>query len=219
VGIGPARPAVPGIAGHVGRMSGSLRTVPAPELCATGRPHRRTVLAVAAGTTATAVSPADAAEECGDQSPASAARTLRAAADHAVERLHAVAPGVTGFAVGTKFEKWTYSHNADWAGGFWPGTLWMAYLHSGEDVFRPRPRLPVLTVLGHRLAADRRRQLARGRDRGGRVAHRDDKYLHNAVEHAKTAQWVFPRPDGSTPHVFGFDPDTSAPIGPNTVQG
>lgn len=39
------------------------------------------------------------------------------------------------------------------------------------------------------------------------------------MEHAKTAQQVFPRPDGSTPHVFDFDPATGAQIGPGTVQG
>ncbi|MEU3527587.1 hypothetical protein AB0E62_27575 [Streptomyces sp. NPDC038707] len=47
----------------------------------------------------------------------------------------------------------------------------------------------------------------------------DDTYLDIAVAHARTAQRVFPRPDGSTPHVFDFDPDTGAPLGPATVQG
>jgi unsaturated chondroitin disaccharide hydrolase len=47
----------------------------------------------------------------------------------------------------------------------------------------------------------------------------DPKYLNIAIEHAKTAQKVFVRPDGSTPHVFDFNPTTGAPIGPNTVQG
>ncbi|MCE0444923.1 glycoside hydrolase family 88 protein [Streptomyces tricolor] len=47
----------------------------------------------------------------------------------------------------------------------------------------------------------------------------DTTYLDIAVQHAKTAQRFFPRPDGSTPHVYDFDPDTGAPIGPNTVQG
>jgi unsaturated chondroitin disaccharide hydrolase len=47
----------------------------------------------------------------------------------------------------------------------------------------------------------------------------DAEYLVVAVEHTRTAQRVFPRPDGSTPHVFDFDPDSGAPIGPNTVQG
>lgn len=242
---------------------------------------RRTVLAVAAGATATAVSPADAAEASGDQSPASAVRALRAAADYAVEKLHAVAPGVTGFPVGTKFEKWTYSQNGDWVGGFWPGTLWMAYLHSGDDAFRtlaldtarklaPRRHDTTTHDLGFlfypswvtawRLTGDDswrtgaieaadsliQRYNPRGRfirawgalndpNNAGRVimdtimnldllafASRqtgDDTYLNIAVEHAKTAQRVFPRPDGSTPHVFDFDPETGAPIGPNTVQG
>jgi unsaturated chondroitin disaccharide hydrolase len=47
----------------------------------------------------------------------------------------------------------------------------------------------------------------------------DPRFLEIAVAHAKTAQKYFPRPDGSTPHVFDFDPATGAPIGPNTVQG
>lgn len=47
----------------------------------------------------------------------------------------------------------------------------------------------------------------------------DEEYLRVAVEHARTAQRVFPRRDGSTPHVFDFDPHTGAPIGPDTVQG
>ncbi|MEV6053676.1 glycoside hydrolase family 88 protein [Streptomyces sp. NPDC052107] len=242
---------------------------------------RRTVLAVAAGATATAVSPADAARVSGEQSPASAARALRAAADYAVGKLHTVAPGVTGFPVGTKFEKWTYSQNGDWVGGFWPGTLWMAYLHSGDDVFRtlaldsarklaPRRHDTTTHDLGFlfypswvtawRLTGDDswrtgaieaaesliQRYNPRGRfirawgalndpNNAGRVimdtimnldllafAGRqtgDGKYLDIAVEHAKTAQRVFPRPDGSTPHVYDFDPETGAPIGPNTVQG
>ncbi|MCC5477761.1 glycoside hydrolase family 88 protein [Streptomyces barringtoniae] len=242
---------------------------------------RRTVLAVAAGATATAVSPAQAAEAFGDQRSDSAERALHAAADYAVEKLHAVAPGVTGFPVGTKFEKWTYSQNGDWVGGFWPGTLWMAYLHSGDDVFRtlaldsarelaPRRHDTTTHDLGFlfypfwvtawRLTGDDswragaieaadsliQRYNPRGHfirawgalddpKNAGRVimdtimnldllafAGRqtgDEKYLRIAVEHARTAQRVFPRPDGSTPHVFDFDPDTGVPIGPNTVQG
>ncbi|MEU6774986.1 hypothetical protein [Streptomyces sp. NPDC046759] len=43
---------------------------------------------------------------------------------------------MSGFPVGTKFEKWVYSENGDWAAGFWPGTLWMAYLYSADDTFR-----------------------------------------------------------------------------------
>lgn len=47
----------------------------------------------------------------------------------------------------------------------------------------------------------------------------DGKYLDIAVQHARTTRRVFPRPDGSTPHVYDFDPETGAPVGPNTVQG
>jgi unsaturated chondroitin disaccharide hydrolase len=47
----------------------------------------------------------------------------------------------------------------------------------------------------------------------------DGKYQDVATGHARTQQTYFPRPDGSTPHVFDFNPDTGAPIGPNTVQG
>ncbi|WP_208614369.1 glycoside hydrolase family 88 protein [Streptomyces yokosukanensis] len=249
---------------------------------------RRTVLAVAAvaagaTTTATAVSPAQAATASGTgtQDPASAVRALRAAADYAVEKLRAVAPGVSAFPVGTKFEKWTFSQNGDWVGGFWPGTLWMAYLHSGDEAFRtlaldsalklaPRRQDTSTHDLGFlfypswvtawRLTGDDswragaleaadsliRRYNPRGRfirawgalndpNNAGRVimdtimnldllafASREsgnEKYLHVAVEHARTAGRVFPREDGSTPHVFDFDPGTGAPIGPNTVQG
>lgn len=63
---------------------------------------------------------------------------LRAAADYTIEKLHAVAPTVTAFPVGTKFEKWAYSQNGDWVGGFWPGTLWMAWLYSADEAFRAR---------------------------------------------------------------------------------
>ncbi|MGN5377574.1 hypothetical protein ACQ4WX_07210 [Streptomyces lasalocidi] len=68
--------------------------------------------------------------------PASVVRTLSEAADHAVRKLRAVAPGMNGFPVGTKFEKWVFSQNGDWVGGFWPGTLWMAYLRTRDDMFR-----------------------------------------------------------------------------------
>jgi unsaturated chondroitin disaccharide hydrolase len=47
----------------------------------------------------------------------------------------------------------------------------------------------------------------------------DPRYLEIAVAHARTAQKNFVRPDGSTPHVFDFDPVTGAPVGPGTVQG
>jgi unsaturated chondroitin disaccharide hydrolase len=242
---------------------------------------RRTVLTVAAGATATTVAPAQAAQTPGDPVPAPTVRALRAAADYAVEKLRAVAPGVTSFPVGTKAERWVYSQNGDWVGGFWPGTLWMAYLHSGDDMFktlaldsarRLAPRRYDTTthdlgflfspswVTAWRLTGDDYWRagaieaagslIQRYNPRGhfirawgalndpvnaGRAimdtimnldllafASRetgDGRYLRVAVEHARTAQRVFPRPDGSTPHVFDFDPDTGAPIGPNTVQG
>jgi unsaturated chondroitin disaccharide hydrolase len=47
----------------------------------------------------------------------------------------------------------------------------------------------------------------------------DRKFLDIAIAHARTTQTHFVRPDGSTPHVFDFNPDTGAAIGPNTVQG
>ncbi|MFI8219246.1 glycoside hydrolase family 88 protein [Streptomyces sp. NPDC085932] len=241
---------------------------------------RRTVLATAAGAAAavTAAAPAAAAAT---PAPVPTQRTLRAAADYAVEKLRAVAPAVTAFPVGTKFEKWVHSQNGDWVGGFWPGTLWMAWLHSGDDTFRAQalasarklaPRqydtgthdLGFLFypswVTAWRLTGDEswragalraadsliQRYNPRGRfirawgalgDPGnaGRVIvdtmmnldllafassqTGDGKYLDIAVEHARTTQRVFPRADGSTPHVYDFDPATGAPIGPNTVQG
>ncbi|WP_371542054.1 glycoside hydrolase family 88 protein [Streptomyces sp. NBC_00554] len=242
---------------------------------------RRTVLASAAGVTAAYASAPQAAQAAADRTPAATARTLRAAADYAVDKIRAVAPGVSAFPVGTKFEKWTYSQNGDWVGGFWPGTLWMAWLYSKDDAFRtlaldsakklaPRQYDTGTHDLGFlfspswvtawRLtggdtwragalqAADSliQRYNPRGRfirawgalndpNNAGRViidtmmnldllafASRqtgDGKYLDIAVEHAKTAQQVFPRPDGSTPHVFDFDPATGAQIGPGTVQG
>ncbi|MFF7856305.1 hypothetical protein [Streptomyces sp. NPDC007904] len=97
---------------------------------------RRTVLVTAAGAAAAHASSVPAAGAADGEVPASAARTPRSAADYAVEKVGAVAPGATGFPVGTRFEKWVYSQNGDWVGGFWPGTLWMAYLHSGDERFR-----------------------------------------------------------------------------------
>ncbi|MFI8170407.1 glycoside hydrolase family 88 protein [Streptomyces sp. NPDC085931] len=237
---------------------------------------RRTVLATAAGAAATGAAAAPAAA-----APVPAQRTLRAAADYAVEKLRAVAPAVTAFPVGTKFEKWVHSQNGDWVGGFWPGTLWMAWLHSGDDTFRAQaltsarklaPRQYDTTthdlgflfypswVTAWRLTGDEtwragalraadsliQRYNPRGRfirawgalgepRNAGRVIvdtmmnldllafassqTGDGRYLDIAVEHARTTRRVFPRADGSTPHVYDFDPATGAPIGPNTVQG
>jgi unsaturated chondroitin disaccharide hydrolase len=206
---------------------------------------------------------------------------LTDAADYAVAKLRAVAPGVTAFPVGTKFEKWTYSQNGDWVGGFWPGLLWLAWLHSGDPQFRtlaetsaaklaPR-RTDTSThdlgflftpswITAYRLTGDPKwrdgaidaadsliqRYNPRGRfirawgalgsstDAGRTIMDTimnldllvfatqqtgDPKYQDIATAHARTQQTYFPRPDGSTPHVFDFDPDTGAPIGPNTVQG
>lgn len=242
---------------------------------------RRTVLATAAGAAATATVASAVPATAADRTPAATLRKLRAAADYAVEKLHAVAPTVTDFPVGTRFEKWVYSQNGDWVGGFWPGTLWMAWLHSKDDTFRSRalasaerlaPRqydtgthdLGFLFypswVTAWRLTGDDvwRTGAVRAADsliqrynpRGhfirawgalndprnaGRVIidtmmnldllafasgqTGDEKYLDIAVEHARTTRRVFPRPDGSTPHVYDFDPVSGAPIGPNTVQG
>ncbi|MEU9336952.1 glycoside hydrolase family 88 protein [Streptomyces sp. NPDC048290] len=249
---------------------------------------RRTVLSVTAATTAATALPVPAvAAETGEQAPAPARAgaaqlaVLRSAADYAVQKLRAVAPGVSAFPVGTRFEKWVYSQNGDWVGGFWPGTLWMAHLHSGDTRFRdlavdaarrlaPRQHDTTTHDLGFlftpswvtawRLTGDPawrtgalraadtliRRYNPRGRflrawgglddpHNAGRVIidtmmnldllafatgqTGDRAYLDIAVEHAKTTQRVFPRPDGSTPHVYDFNPDTGAPIGPQTVQG
>ncbi|MET8786850.1 glucuronyl hydrolase [Streptomyces sp. NPDC049097] len=242
---------------------------------------RRTVLATAAGTAAAYASSGQQAQAAAGPAPAHTVRTLRAAADYAVDKVRSVAPGVTGFPVGTKFEKWVYSQNGDWVGGFWPGTLWMAWLHSGDGAFRtwalesaqklaPRQNDTGTHDLGFlfypswvtawRLtgedtwragavrAADSliQRYNPRGHfirawgalndpNNAGRIIidtmmnldllafaskqTGDDTYLNIAVEHAKTAQRVFVRPDGSTPHAFDIDPDSGAPIGQATVQG
>jgi unsaturated chondroitin disaccharide hydrolase len=245
---------------------------------------RRTLLTTAAGAavavTASSTIPASASDQAVSDS-ASQTETFRAAADYAVRKLRAVAPSVTAFPTGTKFEKWAYSQNGDWVGGFWPGTLWMAWLHSGDEQFRtlalasaeklaPRQTDTSTHDLGFlfypswvtawRLTGDDKWRagavkaasslIQRYNPKGhfirawgaltdpkdaGRIimdtimnldlldfATRqtgDGKYLDIAIEHAKTAQRVFLRPDGSTPHVFDFDPATGAEIGPGTVQG
>ncbi|MEU8732800.1 MULTISPECIES: glucuronyl hydrolase [Streptomyces] len=244
---------------------------------------RRAVLATATGAAAAqALSPRSAAAAgTPEPAPSAVVRTLRSAADYAVAKVRAVAPEVAGYPVGTRFERWTYSQNGDWVGGFWPGTLWMAHLHSEDETFRtlalasarglaPRQYDTSTHDLGFlfspswvtawRLtgeaewrdgalrAADSllQRYNPRGRfirawgrlsspDNAGRVivdtmmnldllafASRetgDEKYLSAATEHARTTQRYFPRGDGSTPHVYDFDPDSGAPVGPGTVQG
>ncbi len=237
---------------------------------------RRTLLTTAAGAAVaatTTITPA--------ASAAGELRTFRRTADYAVTKLRAVAPGVTAFPEITRFEKWTYSQNGGWIGGFWPGTLWLASIYSGDARFRTlamasaeklAPRqyetrdhdLGFLFypswVTGWRLTGDEKwrtgalnaaasliqRYNEKGRfirawgalgtpGNAGRVIvdtmmnldlltfaskqTGDRKYLDIAVSHAKTTERVFVRPDGSTPHVFDFDPDTGAEIGPDTVQG
>ncbi|GAA0606088.1 glycoside hydrolase family 88 protein [Kutzneria viridogrisea] len=233
---------------------------------------RRTLFAGTAAAALAAPGPASAAP-----APAS----YRQALDYAVAKLRAVAPTVTSFPQGTKFEKWTFDAGGGWVGGFWPGLLWMAYLDSGEDKFRALAQESALRLAPRRTdtgdhdlgflfspswvtawrltgdsswrdgavtAADSliKRYNPAGRfirawgklgtdDRAGRVivdtmmnldllcfasqATGDRKYVDIAVAHAQTTAAHLVRPDGSTCHVFDFDPATGAPIGQNTVQG
>ncbi|SER60278.1 unsaturated chondroitin disaccharide hydrolase [Lentzea xinjiangensis] len=206
---------------------------------------------------------------------------LRGALDYGLAKLKAVAPGITSFPEITRFEKWTYVADGGWVGGFWPGTLWLAHLDSGDARFRalaeaanerlaPRRLDPRDHDLGflfspswvtaHRLTGGTRwrdgaieaaatllqRWNPAGRflrawgrlgtpDNAGRVIidtmmnldllafateqTGDRRFLDIAIAHARTTQAHFLRADGSTPHVFDFDPDTGAAVGPNTVQG
>nr|WP_229813051.1 glycoside hydrolase family 88 protein [Lentzea flava] len=206
---------------------------------------------------------------------------LRGALDYGLAKLKAVAPGITSFPEITRFEKWTYVADGGWIGGFWPGTLWLAHLDSGDARFRalaeaandrlaPRRLEPRDHDLGflfypswvtaYRLTGDTRwrdgaidaantlilRWNAAGRfirawgklgtpGNAGRVIMDtmmnldllafateqtgDRKFIDIAIAHARTTQANFLRSDGSTPHVFDFNPDTGAPIGQNTVQG
>src|SRR5689334_9712728 len=93
---------------------------------------RRALLA----STGAAVVASAAAPTVADATEKGAPATFTGAADYMVAKLRAVAPGVTGFPLGTKFEKWTFSSDGDWVGGFWPGLLWLAWLYSGDDEFR-----------------------------------------------------------------------------------
>ncbi|MFD9706242.1 glycoside hydrolase family 88 protein [Lentzea sp. NPDC059081] len=237
---------------------------------------RRTLLASAAATpllTGTGVA-------LGVEAAPSPAQ-LRAALDYGLAKLRAVAPGITSFPEITRAEKWTYVADGGWVGGFWPGTLWLAHLDSGDARFRalaeaandrlaPRRLDPRDHDLGflfspswvtaYRLTGDPRwrdgaidaantltqRWNATGRfirawgaigtpGNAGRVIidtmmnldllafateqTGDRKFLDIAIAHARTTQTHFLRADGSTPHVFDFNPDTGAPIGQNTVQG
>ncbi|MFD8722906.1 glycoside hydrolase family 88 protein [Streptomyces sp. NPDC059629] len=250
---------------------------------------RRAVLVGAGGAAAaynSAPQPAQAQAQAqsrtqADQVPAATAHLLTAAADYAADKIRAAAPGVNGFPVATKFEKWVYSQDGDWVGGFWPGTLWMCWLHTKDDFFRtlaldsagklaPRQYDTTTHDLGFlftpswvtawRLTGDTAwrdgavqaarslslRYNPRGRflrawgaldtpTNAGRIIidtmmnldllvfatqqTGDSTYLDIAVEHARTTQRLFPRPDGSTPHVYDVDPSTGTPVGPGSVQG
>jgi unsaturated chondroitin disaccharide hydrolase len=93
---------------------------------------RRTLIAgaaVAAGGALVASPTASAAD-------ASFGGNLRSTMDYAIAKLRAVAPTVTAFPTGTKFEKYTTAADGGWVGGFWPGQLWMAYLYTNDDFFR-----------------------------------------------------------------------------------
>ena len=206
---------------------------------------------------------------------------LRKTMDYCVAKLRAVAPGVTSFPTGTKFEKYTFDATGGWTGGFWPGQLWMAYLDTNDDSFRQLAEASALKlapretqntdhdlgflftpswVTAFRLTGDTswrdgalvaageliKRFNPKGQfirawgklgtpDNAGRMiidtmmnldllcwatkTTGDSKYQDIAVAHATTAAKYIVRPDGSTAHVFDFDPDTGVPIGQNTVQG
>ncbi|GGU58333.1 glycoside hydrolase family 88 protein [Lentzea flava] len=236
---------------------------------------RRTLLASAAAT------PLLTGAGIGVGEAAASPAKLRGALDYGLAKLKAVAPGITSFPEITRFEKWTYVADGGWIGGFWPGTLWLAHLDSGDARFRalaeaandrlaPRRLEPRDHDLGflfypswvtaYRLTGDTRwrdgaidaantlilRWNAAGRfirawgklgtpGNAGRVIMDtmmnldllafateqtgDRKFIDIAIAHARTTQANFLRSDGSTPHVFDFNPDTGAPIGQNTVQG
>lgn len=242
---------------------------------------RRTLLTSTAGAmVATAALPGLAAASAASDR-ASDLRTFTDAADYAVAKLRAVAPGVTAFPTGTRFEKWQFSQNGDWVGGFWPGLLWLAWLYSGDTEFRTMAETSALKlaprqtdtsthdvgflftpswITAWRLTGDPKWRdgaitaagsliqrynpagrfirawgaLGTTQDAGRAIMDTimnldllafateqtgDPRYLDIAVAHARTQQKYFPRPDGSTPHCFDFDPVTGAPIGPATVQG
>ncbi|WP_394617813.1 glycoside hydrolase family 88 protein [Lentzea sp. JNUCC 0626] len=238
---------------------------------------RRTLLASAAATPLLT----GAGLTIGAGEAAASPATLRAALDYGNAKLKAVAPGITSFPEITRAEKWTYVADGGWIGGFWPGTLWLAHLDSGDAQFRslaeaandrlaPRRLQPRDHDLGflfypswvtaYRLTGNTKwrdgaidaantliqRWNATGKfirawgalgtpGNAGRVIidtmmnldllafateqTGDRKFLDIAIAHARTTQTHFVRQDGSTPHVFDFNPDTGAPLGPNTVQG
>lgn len=236
---------------------------------------RRTLLASTAAATVAATALPGVATAAGGNA------VFTGAADYSVAKLAAVAPTVPGFPEGTKFEKWTFTQNGDWVGGFYAGLNWLAWLYTGQDQFRSMAESFALKlaprqtdtsthdvgflftpswITAFRLTGDTswrdgavaaansliQRFNPAGRfirawgalgtsDNAGRAIMDtimnldllafatqqtgDPKYLDIAVAHARTQQKYFPRPDGSTPHCFDFDPVTGAPIGPATVQG
>ncbi|MFI6095465.1 glycoside hydrolase family 88 protein [Lentzea sp. NPDC051213] len=238
---------------------------------------RRTLLASAAATPLLT----GAGVALGAGEAAASPAKLRGALDYGLAKLKAVAPGITSFPEITRFEKWTYVADGGWIGGFWPGTLWLAHLDSGDAQFRalaeaandrlaPRRLEPRDHDLGflfypswvtaYRLTGDTKWRdgaidaantliqrwnpvgkyiRAWGRlgtpGNAGRVIidtmmnldllafateqTGDRKFIDIAIAHARTTQTHFVRADGSTPHVFDFNPDTGAAIGQNTVQG
>jgi unsaturated chondroitin disaccharide hydrolase len=245
---------------------------------------RRTLLTTAAGAAVAAgtsgANTASAAAISPDGTIGTRA-TFQATLDYALAKLRVVGPTITQFPVITKFEKWTFSADGDWVGGFWPGTLWLSYVAGGGDQFKtlaaassqnlaPRQTDTGTHDLGFlfypswvtawRLTGEEKWRagalkaaasliqrynpqgrfirawgsLSNPKDAGRVIMDTmmnldllafatqqtgDPKYLDIAIEHAKTTQKNFLRPDGSTPHVFDFNPTTGAPIGPNTVQG
>src|SRR6266567_3915793 len=237
---------------------------------------RRTLLTSTAGATVAATALPGIASATGfDQ------RIFVNAANYSVAKLAAVAPTVPGFPEGTKFEKWTFTQDGDWVGGFYSGLNWLAWLYTSDPRFKTMaesfalklaPRESDTTthdvgflftpswITAFRLTGDTSwrdgavaaansliqrfnpaGQFIRAWNPIGTPTNAgraimdtimnldllvfatqqtgDPKYLDIALAHARTQQKFFPRPDGSTPHVFDFDPVTGAPIGPNTVQG
>ncbi len=237
---------------------------------------RRTLLTSTAGATVAATALPGIASATGfDQ------RIFVNAANYSVAKLAAVAPTVPGLPEGTKFEKWTFTQDGDWVGGFYSGLNWLAWLYTSDPRFKTMaesfalklaPRESDTTthdvgflftpswITAFRLTGDTSwrdgavaaansliqrfnpaGQFIRAWNPIGTPTNAgraimdtimnldllvfatqqtgDPKYLDIALAHARTQQKFFPRPDGSTPHVFDFDPVTGAPIGPNTVQG
>ena len=204
-----------------------------------------------------------------------------AALDFCVERIRALAPEVTGYPERTEFEKWVYNDDGGWVGGFWPGQLWIARLHTGSTELGRRARrcatglearrtdtsthdlgflFSPSWVTAWRVTGDRRwsdgaltaaetlteRYNERGRflrawgalddpHRAGWVivdtmmnldlllfaAERTGRrrYAEIATAHADTTARHLVREDGSTCHVFEFDPTSGRPIRQRTAQG